>query len=271
MKKQLLAIIILIISLLSNIINAYNERDLQSLYKTKQCIDCNLEYYKVDTINDFESLDNINVSGSRLQGFELAHTVLRDINFSNTDLTESVLHLYLNFKHYQLVNAKDDVELSTIDFGSASFNNANLSNATLLGDLNNVDFSYANFSKLNSNVNNHDYEIVDPEVVNALVNNFEYDFKPQFPLPIKVPLFIRNSRLINANFKDANLFNVTFENSDLSGAVFTNANLHGADFTGSNVTLTQIKKARVIHNVILPNGKVVNANLQDEDGSISVK
>jgi uncharacterized protein YjbI with pentapeptide repeats len=109
--------------------------------------------------------------------------------------------------------------ISHADFYGANLGNANLNSSIFDGV---SDFDNANLTNANLiGVNIHEGDFVGANLTNATLTGANLSNAA-----------ILDATLTNAHFYFANLSNVIFNNSNLSGANFTNANLSGATFTG---------------------------------------
>lgn len=61
------------------------------------------------------------------------------------------------------------------------------------------------------------------------------------------------------NFTNSECHYCLFNQTKLTGTNFTNSSLHGSDFRQANVTYEQLIAARSLHNVILPNGTIIQS------------
>ena len=85
MKKS--AILSLAVVLLATQVLAFEQEDLDSLLKTRQCYFCKLQGANLEG----RYLDNANLSLARLNGAKLRNATLRNANLENADLSDANL------------------------------------------------------------------------------------------------------------------------------------------------------------------------------------
>ena len=75
-------------------------------------------------------------------------------------------------------------------------------------------------------------------------------------------------RLMDANLSGLDLTGTSFEEADCTGANFTGAILDRADFRGAVVTLEQIKAAKSVEGVLLPEKLLPQPPPPDPDAAL---
>ena len=80
---------------------------------------------------------------------------------------------------------------------------------------------------------------------------------------------LREANLIRADLSHANLRNANLLAADLSGARLIGADLSGAQMTGAAVTAVQLRQAKSLHGLTLPNGQRYDAEQDFPAGTFS--
>ena len=65
---------------------------------------------------------------------------------------------------------------------------------------------------------------------------------------------LRKARLIGADLRESELYSVNLSEVDLAGADLTDASLAAVDLTGAIVTNEQLSKAKLLQDIIMPDG-----------------
>ena len=188
---------------------------------------------------------NQGASNSNLNGIDLSHTTLFQVDLSNADLSDANLNgtnlsganlkgAYLCQTNLELAN------LSNANLHSAYLSHANLSQVNFSGTnlngayLKDANLQFANFKS--AQLDRH--TIIDRkwrlvwEIVNQGAEGQEL-----------IGLNLSNANLRGANLKRANLSNSNLKNSDLRGANFSEANLTNVDLTHTQLQGVHLEDA----------------------------
>lgn len=238
--------------------------NIKQLQIKEECINC-------DLIG--ANLENTNLENANLQGAFLVNANLKDTNLKNANLKLTNLR-GTSINEKTILNPKWRLVWKIVNGKSEGLNlkNADLSDAFLLGNLENLDLEGANLE----NTNLTDSTLVGANLKNAnlkgaKLGRSQYVYldhslsnpEDKFPHLQQVNLENANletAELIFSRLQDANLQGANLRKAKLPGSYLENTNFKEANLENTWLELAYLKNAN-LENANLKNANLKNANL----------
>ncbi len=245
----------------------YVASNIRQLQIKEECISCFLQVANLENMN----LENANLQGSFLMNANLRNANLKNANLKQTELRYTLINdkTILDYKWrlvWQIVNEK---------YKWLNLKNADLSDAVLVGNLENIDLEGANLENAN---------LIDSILVGANLKNANLKgAKLSRSRYVSLDSYLKNprddDRFMSPHLHQANLENANLETAELIFSRLQDANLQGANLRkaklpGSYLDNTNLKSANLenawlelpyLKNANLENANLKNANLKNAD------
>ncbi len=234
--------------------------NIKQLQIKEECMNCLLQGANLENTN----LENVNLQGSILFGADLRNANLKNANLKHTEFRDTLINdkTILDPKWrlvWQIVNGK---------YQGLNLKNSDLSDAFLVGNLENIDLEGANLENT---------IIMDSALVGANLKNANLKgAKLSRGSYVYLDYYLENPRdddrfmiphLHQANLENANLETAELIFSRLQDANLQGANLRKAKLAGANLDNTNLKSANLenawLELVYLKNANLENANLKN--------
>ncbi|MDJ0519419.1 MAG: serine/threonine-protein kinase [Trichodesmium sp. MO_231.B1] len=239
--------------------------NIKELQNTRECIACDLTRANLKNTN----LVNANLQGSILFGADLRNANLKNANLKHTEFRDTLINdkTILDPKWHlvwQIVNGK---------YQGLNLKNADLSDAFLVGNLENIDLEGANLENT---------ILIDSILVGANLKNanlkgakftgmsyvylHDYLENPRDHDRFRFP-HLHQANLENANLETAELIFSRLQDANLQGANLRKAKLAGANLDNTNLKSANLENAWLelayLKNTNLENANLKNANLKN--------
>ncbi|NEQ75922.1 MAG: protein kinase [Okeania sp. SIO2C9] len=258
--------------------------NIKQLQIRKECINCSLLGANLENTN----LENANLQGAFLVNANLQNANLKNANLKLTNLRRTSINEQtilnpkwrlvwkivnnkyqdLNLKKADLSNAFLVGNLENIDLEGANLENSNLTNSILAGaNLKNANLKGAKINKTTYGDSSPHLRQVNLENANLetadLIFSFLQDANLQgtnFRKAKLVAAFLENTNLKEANLENAWLELAILKNANLENANLKNANLKNADLTGANIKGADFTGAN-LDGATMPDGSIYNGKI----------
>ena len=213
-------------------------------------LDSNFSYSRYER----SRFSSANLIGAQMRNFSCRGCIFGVAHLDSADMSHSTFNVYIeqddesSFSRYE-PHFSGASMVSTLlyqaTFDHADFQGANLMRANATGaSFIHCVFKQANFANAtlaeSATINStfHETNLTSSTWSRAMISNSSFT----------------RADMRHVDFTHVECRHCLFFMTDLTGADFTNASLKQCNFTGANITYEQLKLARILQGVILPNG-----------------